>query len=96
LGVGFRVGIGVGLGVGVSVGAIVGVSVRIAWLIAAVVAVGVGVGVDVVPMVLLPYAEAAQMQRSSAAISVPHPRPILVLRERVLNQCLKPDGGFGG
>jgi len=95
LGVGFWVGIGVGFGVGVSVGAVVGVSVGIAWLIAAVVAVGVGVCVDVGPMVLLPYAEAAQIQRSRAAIIVPHPRPIFVLRERVLNQCLKPDGGFG-
>jgi hypothetical protein len=57
----------------------------VAW---SVVGVDIGVGVCVVATVELPYTEAAQMQRSSAAMSVPHPRPIFVLRERVLNQCL--------
>ena len=77
------------MGISVGVSTTVGVVRNTTWLV-------VGVGVSVAPNVELPYAEAAQIQRRSAAMSVPHPRPILVFRERVLNQCLKPDGGFGG
>jgi hypothetical protein len=96
LGVGFKVGIGVGfcVGVGGSVGVSVG-SFTVGELRIVTFPV-VEVGVKVVPTVVFPYTEAAQMQRRSAAIIVPHPRPIFVLRERVLNQCLIPDGLFGG
>jgi hypothetical protein len=85
------VGVGVGFCVGVGEG--VGVSVGVFWIATfPVVAVGVGV----VAMVELPYAEAAQIQRSSAAMSVPHPIPNFALRDRVRNQFLIPDGFFGG
>ena len=105
--VGFGCGdcVGCGVGVGGCVGTGVGnVGVGARWCICGYSVtydhgchmVVFGVGVSVAPSVELPYAEAAHIHRTSAAISVPHPRPILVLRERVLNQCLKPDGGFGG
>ena len=78
LGVGFKVGIGVGfcVGVGLSVGVSVGMLTVGGFRI--VTCPVVGVGVNVVATVELPYAEAAQTQRRSAAIIVPHPSPNFV------------------
>ena len=55
-----------------------------------VVGVNVGivdVGVTVVPTMVLPYAEAAQIHRRRAVIIVPHPRPIFVFQSVFENQC---------
>jgi hypothetical protein len=84
--------VGVGVGGCVGIGEGVGVSVGVAWMEVLPV---VGVGVGVVATVAAPYADTAQIHSSSAAISVPHPRPILALRERVRNHCRMP-GLVGG
>ncbi len=92
MGVGLGVGVGVGFWVGLAVG--VGSCVAVvSWTTACAV---VGVGVGVVATWVLPYTEAEQIQRRSAAIIVPHPRPIFALRDSLLNQRLKPDGLLGG
>ncbi len=102
---GCGVGVGVGCCVGVGVGAVVGVSVGVSTTVDVSTDVGVfttaallvfGVGVSVVATIELPYAVAAQIHSSSAAMSVPHPIPNFVFRERVRNQYLKPDGLCGG
>jgi hypothetical protein len=91
---GVAVGVGVCVGVGGSVSVSVGMFSVGVFMTATLLVFGVGV--DVVATVELPYAETVQIQRRSATMSVPHPSPIFALRERVRNQCLKPDGLFGG
>ena len=88
---GFGVGVGVGLcvGTGVGAGVAVGLMMSAAWP-------DVGVGVGVEARLLLPIAEPIQEKKRTTAMSVPHPKPIFILRVLVLYHPHKPVRFLGG